>query len=79
LRKGLKLVALDQISRRSTLIIPRVLRGYVSPRLRERGIHQISTAQFTLKIDDPFIFDGEAFPAGEYRVGQGPELEFETP
>jgi len=79
LRKGLKLVALDQAPRRSTLMVPAVLRGKVSPRLRERGIHQISTPQFMLDIDDQFIFDGEAFPAGQYRIAQGPELEFVTP
>lgn len=79
LRSGLKLVVLDQTSRRSILLIPGVLRGKSDKRLRERGIHQISTPQFTLAIGDQFIFDGEAFPAGEYRIGQGPELEFVTP
>ncbi len=79
LRKGLKMAVLDQIKRRSTAIIPVVLRGNVPPNLRERGIHQISASQFTLDIDDPFILDGEAFPAGEYEVKQGPELEFVTP
>lgn len=79
LRSGLKLVALDQISRRSTLMVPSVLLGKVLPNLRERGIHQISTPQFTLEIGDQFIFDGEAFPAGKYRISQGAELEFVTP
>ncbi|WP_108789710.1 diacylglycerol kinase family protein [Erythrobacter sp. Alg231-14] len=79
LRKGLKLVVLDQVSRRSTLLIPSVLRGKAPARLRERGIHQITTPQLILEIDDQFILDGEAFPAGQYRIAQGPELEFVTP
>lgn len=77
--KGLKLVALDQIPRRATLMVPAVLRGKMSKRQRENGIHQVSTPQLTLDIGDQFIFDGEAFPAGKYRVAQGPELEFVTP
>lgn len=79
LRSGLKLVVLDQITRRTTLLIPTILRGRSPAGLRERGIHQIATPQFTLEIEDQFIFDGEAFPAGKYRVAQGPELEFVTP
>ncbi|MEE4204696.1 MAG: diacylglycerol kinase family protein [Erythrobacter sp.] len=79
LRHGLKLVAVDQISRLTTLSVPAIMRGYGVSGLRERGIHQIAAAQFTLDIDDQFILDGEAFPAGRYRIGQGPELEFVTP
>lgn len=79
LRKGLKLVAVDQISRRTTALVPAVIGGYLQNKLRERGIHQLSASQFTLDIDDQFILDGEAFPAGQYRIGQGPELEFVAP
>jgi len=78
LRDGLRLAALDQIDRRSALSLPGVLRGKTGPHLREKGIHQVATPHFTLDIADQFIFDGEAFPAGRYRVGQGPELEFVT-
>lgn len=79
LRSGLKLVAVDQISRRTTALVPAVVMGKLETNLREKGIHQLAAAQFTLDIDDQFILDGEAFPAGEYRVEQGPELEFVTP
>lgn len=78
MRKGLRLVALDQIRRRFTLTIPTVLRGNVPPRLRERGIHQVAAPYFTLDIHDQFILDGEAFPPGRYRIGQGPMLHFVT-
>ncbi|AOL93300.1 diacylglycerol/lipid kinase family protein [Porphyrobacter sp. LM 6] len=79
LKNGLKLVAVDQISRRTTALIPLVLLGKLRGGLRERGIHQLTASHFTLSIDDQFILDGEAFPAGDYLIGQGPELAFVTP
>lgn len=78
-RTGLRMVALDQIGRRTIALLPFAVTGKLQSGLRERGIHQLSVPEFTLEIDAPFIFDGEAFPAGRYRVGQGPALEFVTP
>ena len=78
LNTGLRLAALDQIRRRSAFVIPAVLRGKVLPNLRDRGIHQVATPRFSIDIDDQFILDGEAFPAGRYAVTQGPALEFVT-
>lgn len=79
LKSGLKLVALDQITRRTTALVPLILMGKVRSGLRQRGIHQLAASQFSLAIDEPFILDGEAFPAGDYRIEQGPELTFVTP
>jgi hypothetical protein len=79
LRSGLKLVAVDQISRRTTALVPLVLLGKLRGGLRQRGIHQLAASQFSLAIDDQFILDGEAFPPGAYRIEQGPELAFVTP
>ncbi|MEO0589188.1 MAG: acylglycerol kinase family protein [Pseudomonadota bacterium] len=79
LRTGLRMVAVDQVNRRTTALLPMAALGKARSGLRERGIHQLSLSEFTLAIDDPFIFDGEAFPPGHYRVGQGPSLEFVTP
>lgn len=79
LRSGLKLAAIDQISRRSTALIPLVLTGTVRNGLRERGIHQLAATHFSLAIEDQFILDGEAFPAGHYLIEQGPELAFVAP
>ena len=78
MRKGLKLAVTDQISRKSTPGLIAMMRGKTPQGMRERGFHQVSTPQFTLRIEDSFILDGEAFPAGEYGIGQGPELEFVT-
>jgi len=79
LRTGLRLVALDQVGRRTIAMLPLALSGKWQSGLRDRGIHQLSLSEFTLDIDDAFIFDGEAFPAGRYAVSQGPSLEFVTP
>ena len=79
IREGLKLGVTDQISRKSALTLISMMRGKTPEGIREKGFHQLSTPQFSLRIDDSFIFDGEAFPPGEYRVGQGPELEFVVP
>jgi diacylglycerol kinase (ATP) len=79
LKSGLKLVAVDQISRRTTALVPLVLIGKVRNGLRERGIHQVAATHFSLSIDDQFILDGEAFPAGDYLIEQGPELAFVAP
>ena len=79
MRKGLKLAVTDQISRKSTPNLIKMMRGKTPANMRDRGFHQLSTPQFTLDIEDSFILDGEAFPAGEYCIGQGPELEFVTP
>lgn len=79
MRKGLKMAVTDQFSRRSLGLLLKMIKGKVSPHMREKGFHRISTPQFTLDIDESFILDGEAFPGGKYRVAQGPELEFVTP
>lgn len=79
LRSGLRMVALDQVNRRTTALLPWVATGKLQSGLREKGIHQLSVPEFALTIEDSFIFDGEAFPAGRYHVGQGPALEFVTP
>ncbi len=79
LKNGLKIVAMDQISRRTMALVPLALLGRVRGSLRERGIHQLAASQFTLAIEDQFILDGEAFPPGEYRIEQGPELAFVAP
>ena len=79
LKSGLKLVAIDQISRRTTALVPLALLGRLRGSLRTRGIHQLAATQFSLSIDDQFILDGEAFPAGDYRIEQGPELAFVAP
>ncbi|UAB78383.1 acylglycerol kinase family protein [Erythrobacter sp. SCSIO 43205] len=78
-RDGLKLAVTDQISRKSAGIVLQMLRGKAPENIRDKGFHQVSTSQFTLRIEDSFIVDGEAFPPGDYLIAQGPELEFVAP
>jgi hypothetical protein len=75
-REGLKLAVMDKPRRRLLAVLPLVVTGWQSPWLARAGLHQTAPASFELTIGDAFILDGEAFPAGRYRVTQGPELTF---
>lgn len=79
LADGLRVLVVDQISRGTTLMLPLKALGWVNLHLRDRGIHQLATPEFTLTINDQFIVDGEAFPAGSYQIAQGPEIQFVQP
>lgn len=77
-REGLKFAVMDHPTRRLLACLPAILAGW-QPSWRARaGIHQGAVEAFELTIDDQFILDGEAFPAGSYLVTQGPELTFVT-
>ncbi len=79
IREGLKFVVLDRPGRKSLLQIPRIAFGR-QPRDPERlGYHWGVPDSYLMTLDDRFILDGEAFPAGAYRVSQGPELRFVVP
>lgn len=76
---GLRVLVVDQVSRGTTMMLPLKALGWVNMHLRDRGIHQLATPEFTLTIDDQFIVDGEAFPAGSYHIAEGPEVQFAIP
>ncbi|MCB2087785.1 MAG: diacylglycerol kinase family protein [Sphingomonadaceae bacterium] len=73
------LAIMDKPRRRLVGVLPFVVAGYRPKWLAEAGFHQLSTDSFELELDDQFILDGEAFPAGKYRVAMGPELQFVVP
>ncbi|GAA4642395.1 diacylglycerol kinase family protein [Pontixanthobacter gangjinensis] len=79
LREGLKLVVMDHPRRRILAVFPAILAGWSPPWLAKAGIHHAVTDYYDLQIGGEFILDGEAFPAGDYRVSQGPELSFVVP
>lgn len=79
LTEGLKLAVMDKPRRRLLALLPAIAYGWSNPRLRAMGLHQVTTPFFEMDLTDQFILDGEAFPAGSYRVGTGPELEFVAP
>jgi len=78
-RTGLKLAVMDYPRRRLMAAIPAVACGWDSPWLETMGLHRCETERIVLAIDDRFILDGEAFPAGSYEITPGPELSFVVP
>ena len=78
LRVGLKLAVMDRPARRLMAYMPAILAGWQPRWLEQAGLHRRQADAFEMIIDDQFILDGEAFPAGSYLVSQGPELTFVT-
>ena len=60
-------------------MLPAILFEFGPKNLRKRGFHQLVAQSFEMELDDQFILDGEAFPAGRYRVETGPEIDFVAP
>lgn len=79
LREGLKIAALDRPARRMLAMMPLLLTGLRLKDPDRLGIHYRTTSQFELQIEEPWILDGEAFPAGRFIVSEGPELTFVVP
>jgi hypothetical protein len=78
-RRGLKLAVLDRPSRRSLARIPFIAVGRHPSAPAQLGYHWVTPDSYAMHLDDRFILDGEAFPAGAYRISQGPELRFVVP
>jgi hypothetical protein len=78
-REGLKLTVLDHPGRKSLLRIPRVAFGRRPSDPARLGYHWLTPDSYLMELEDRFILDGEAFPAGSYRISQGPELRFVVP
>ena len=72
----IRLAVLDRPRRRIFAALPAILAGWHPGWLAEAGLHHLSAEAFTLDLSDPFILDGEHFPAGRYVVDQGPALDF---
>ena len=75
----LKIVLLDHPRRRIMAILPAILAGYLPDWLGRAGLHRRAAEAFEIELDDQFILDGEAFPPGHYRIGQGAPLTFVVP
>lgn len=78
-REGIKLAVLDTPSRRSLLWIPGIALGRRPKQPERRGYHWFEPEAFEMELGERFILDGEAFPAGRYRVSAGPLLQFVVP
>ena len=77
--RGLKLAVLDTPARSSLAWVPLVAAGRRPASPERRGYHWHAPESFSMAVGTPFILDGEAFPAGEYLVSQGPLLRFAVP
>ena len=78
-RPGLKLAVVDTPLRWIVALIPLLLTGFDAAFLRRNGAHRIDVDSLDLELGDRFTLDGEYFPAGHYRLHQGPELRFVVP
>jgi len=76
---SLRFLVYDRPLRRAMALAPAVLMGLDRPFLSRLGVHRGGAEQVTVELGCPFIVDGEAFPAGRYRVSAGPRLQFIVP
>ena len=78
-RPGLKLAVVDAPLRWIMGLLPILLTGIDGAFLRRNGAHRFEVQTLDLDLGDQFTLDGEIFPAGHYRLRQGPELRFVVP
>ena len=78
-RGTLKYGALDMPLRRVVMLLPFLFAGWDKPFLARLGVHRGAAEEAMIDLEDRFILDGEAFPAGRYRLRPGPLLRFVVP
>ena len=76
---ALRVGLLDNAKRSLLLRLGAIVTGRASQKTKDRGVHLFGTDAFELDIGGSFILDGEAFPAGSYRVSAGTNLRFVVP
>lgn len=75
----LQVAVLDNPTRKLLFRLPSIFRGTTNAETRRRGFHVFGDSSVEIDIGDAFILDGEAFPAGHYRLSAGPKLRFVVP
>lgn len=78
-RPGLKTLAIDAPPRRIVSAVPPLLGGSEAAWLDGAGYHRVDAPALDLDLSGEFVLDGEVFPAGRYRVAEGPPISFVTP
>jgi len=76
---GLKYLLVDYPLRRVVALAPALLAGWEGALLGRLGVHRGHAQEAIFDVGDKFILDGEAFPAGRYRLTLGPKLNFVAP
>ena len=79
INETLRVALLDNPSRGLLLRIAALMRGTASAATRRRGGHVFDGEDMDLELSGSFILDGEAFPAGHYRLNAGAKLRFVVP
>ena len=77
--ESLQIAVMDNASRGLLLRLVAIFRGRSSEATKARGFHAFGTEAIHLDIGESFIFDGEAFPAGQYSLSAGAKLRFVVP
>ena len=78
-RPGMRYVLLDAPLRRVVAMVPPLLMGWDRTAFEKLGVHRGSVNEALVDVDDSFILDGEAFPAGRYRLRLGPKIQYIVP
>ena len=78
-RPGIRYVLLDAPLRRVVALVPGLLMGWDRPAFQKLGVHRGAVDEALVDLDGSFILDGEAFPAGRYRLRLGPKIQFVAP
>jgi diacylglycerol kinase family enzyme len=77
--EGLRAAIIDSTHLGLFMRLPLLFRGIVSKRMRHFGFHLLQADGLQIELAEQFILDGEAFPAGRYRLSLGPKLRFVVP
>lgn len=77
--ESLRVGVLDNPRRSLLLRIGALARGTASEATMRRGGHALGSEALDVDLSDSFILDGEAFPAGQYRLTAGAKLRFVVP
>lgn len=78
-RPGLKTLAIDAPPRRMLSAVGPLLGGSEAGWLEAAGYHRVDAPGLDLDLSGEFVLDGELFPAGRYRLAEGPPLSFVVP
>ena len=76
---GMKVLVLDWPLRWLMALVPALLLGISARFLERAGVHRFAAKDVDADLGGSFILDGEAFPAGRYRLQNGPLLRFVVP
>lgn len=78
-RPGMRYVLLDAPLRRVAMMVPALIAGWDRPGFAKLGVHRGAMDEARVDVGESFILDGEAFPAGRYRLRLGPKIQYVVP